>query len=258
MGETEIKIFVVLSGIVLLIMVIGIFAFIFQYSKRRYLHIKEKETIIEVHKHELLTTQLESQQQTMQHIGREIHDSVGQKLTLASIYSKQLAAGPKPDDGKKIIAISNIIDESLAELRQLSKTLTNPEIADKGLYELLYEEAKRITISGACYMEVENNVGNIYLQQPEKNILFRLLQEFIQNSLKHSGCRKIKIILSKENENLIITATDDGKGFDTSAVADGIGLQNMKRRAEQLNASMHLFSQKNKGTVLTLQMQLTK
>lgn len=206
----------------------------------------------EKHTREILTTQLESQQQTMQHIGIEIHDNVGQKLTLASLYSKQLTAGAEDIQGK-ISLIGNIIDEALAELRQLSKTLTNPSIADAGILELLFEEAKRINASSICYLNVtaENLTAN--LPYTKRNILFRLLQEFIQNSLKHAACRKINIHLEQKNGFMEITASDDGKGFRLTDFSTGIGLQNMKRRADQLAAIFELKTGEGKGTILFLQ-----
>jgi signal transduction histidine kinase len=212
----------------------------------------------QLHERQLLQNQFEIQAQTMQHIGTEIHDNVGQKLTLASLYTKQFSNRSVEEMETKITAVGNIIDESLTELRQLSKTLTNPELANASLEFLLNEEAKRINVSGICYVSINNSCADIVLPQADKNILFRLLQEFVQNSLKHSDCRRISIALEKMNEKLFITATDDGKGFDTSDVSTGIGLQNMKRRAEQLNALYQLSSESGKGTTLTLQLTLTK
>ncbi len=90
MGKAEITIFIILINAILLIFIIGIIIFIFQYRKRKILHQKEKGIMEEKHRIELLNTQLEIQQQTMQFIGREIHDSVTQKLTLASIYTQHL------------------------------------------------------------------------------------------------------------------------------------------------------------------------
>ncbi|MEP7237458.1 MAG: ATP-binding protein [Ferruginibacter sp.] len=255
MGQSEITILIIISNIILLIFIGGIIIFIFQYRKRRVTHNKEKEQINLQHQQELLTTQLQSQQQTMQHIGTEIHDNVGQKLTLASLYSKQITAGTSNLE-KKINAIGNIIDEALSELRQLSKTLTNPDLANAGLLVLLNEEAKRINASGICFVTVKADKPDLALTQGQKNILLRLLQEFIQNSLKHAGCRKIEIEISKENNSLSIMATDDGTGFDTNTVSTGIGLQNMKRRAEQLNAIYDLQSEGGKGTTLHVQFQL--
>lgn len=255
MGQTEIKIFIILTGFSVLVFVIGTILFLFQYRKRRLIYEKEKIMINEKHKLDILHTKLESQQQTMQHIGSEIHDNVGQKLTLASLYSKQLSSNTVNLEDK-IGSISRIIDESLTELRQLSKSLTNPEFANASLLALLNDEAVKINNSGICHVLIHSNETEPGLQQNQKNILFRLLQEFIQNSLKHSGCRKINITIQKQAEKLLIEARDDGKGFNTTELFEGIGLQNMKRRARQLNASFDLQSGEEKGTVLHLQLQL--
>jgi signal transduction histidine kinase len=245
-------------GLVFLAFVAGVLLFVVQAKKSRQVFKEEQKSIAQQHEQELLESQLEIQQQTMQHIGTEIHDNVGQKLTLASLYTKQLAAGSVHNMESRIMEVGKIIDESLTELRQLSKTLTNPDLANAGLLKLLYEETKRINASGICHISISGISEEIVLPQAEKNILFRMLQEFIQNSLKHSGCRKINILLQIENERLQITAADDGKGFDTSIPSTGIGLQNMKRRAEQLKAIYQLSSIVGGGTTLTLQVPLKK
>src|SRR6185436_9531091 len=90
MGQTEIIIFIVLANIILLIFITGIIVFVFQYRKRKLLHEREKIFLEKQHKLDLLNSQLQVQSQTMQFIGQEIHDSVAQKLTLASIYTQQL------------------------------------------------------------------------------------------------------------------------------------------------------------------------
>lgn len=251
MGQTEIIIFIILTSLIVTIFLMGIFLFAFQYRRKRKDHLNEKNDLNELHQQELLS----SQQQTMQHIGTEIHDSVGQKLTLASLYSKQLSVNT-PDLEKKITSIGNIIDESLTELRQMSKTLTNPELANAGLITLLKEEAKRVNATGLYRLTLKTNVPELNLSQNSKNILFRLLQEFIQNSLKHSGCRKIEINIAIASTLLSINASDDGSGFDTNQLSEGIGLQNMKRRAQQLKATYELKSQQEKGTLMNLQFQL--
>lgn len=254
--QNEIIILVIIVNLILVVLIFGVVFFILQYRKRRLQNEKEKKTTDELHQKELLSTQLDIQQQTMQHIGREIHDNVGQKLTLASLYSKQLNGLEKETMQNKLVEIGTIIDESLAELRQLSKSLTNPELATANLADLLKEEAKKINAAGVCYVSVNEAEAPVVLPQADKNIIFRLLQEFIQNSLKHAACRKINIILENENQLLKVTATDDGKGFDMSTPSTGIGLQNMKRRAEQLNATYQLQSTPGKGTILVLQLNL--
>lgn len=256
MGKAQLIAVLVVVTVLILLFIAGAVLFIMQYRKRKVLHQAEKMQIEEKHQLDILHTRLESQQQTMQFIGQEIHDNVGQKLTLASIYSKQLESGNSTDEGTKLNAISKIIDESLSDLRQLSKSLTDPGQADAGIKRLLDDEAARINSSGVCTLAVKAE-GDIHLSPAQKNILFRLLQEFIQNSLKHSGCTKINIHLRMADGRLIADASDDGKGFDTSAASGGIGLQNMQRRAGQLQAQCSLGSEAGKGTFLHIQIPLT-
>lgn len=256
--QTEIIGFIVIVNIVLLILIGGIVFFTIQYRRRKRKYDKDKQMLDEQHQLDLLSLKIETQQQTMQHIGVEIHDSVGQKLTLASLYSKQFKGLSPGDQETRIQQISAIVDESLAELRQLSKSLTNPALANSSLIELLQEEAKRVNLSGVCYVNVIDASPGLLLPQSDKNIIFRIIQEFIQNSLKHANCRKISITIERESCMLKVTAFDDGKGFDRSMASTGIGLHNMQRRAEQLNSVYKLESALGIGTTMILQINLQK
>jgi signal transduction histidine kinase len=253
--KREIIAFIVTFFLLLLSFIAGVLLFLRQAKKRRLLYTKETEMLNERHQNDLLTSQLHTQTQTMQFIGREIHDNVGQKLTLASLYSKQLLGNAKNAE-EKINTISNIIDESLADLRQLSKSLTNPSFAEASLAQLLQEEAVKINSLGSCHVLITDDATGYVLTPAQKNILFRLLQEFIQNSLKHAGCKKIKIGLQPVNNNFTVSASDDGKGFDTTQKKEGQGLLNMQRRAEELNAVYEFKSAPGMGTQMILQLQL--
>ncbi len=257
MGERELTIFIVIANVILLIFISGIIIFIAQYRKRRILHETEKEIISKTHQEELLSRQVEIQTQTMRDIGREIHDNVGQKLTLASIYSNQLSH-ENPAQNQKIEQISKLLNESLQDLRQLSKSLVQPQLAQFDLIALLEEEAKQINQTGVK-IKIKTDFKNLDLDFETKNSVFRLLQEFIQNSLKHSNCKNITIIVEKEafasSEGFfktLISIEDDGIGFDQNIKKDGIGLSNMKRRANEIGADFELKSELGKGTKLIL------
>ena len=253
MWQTEITIFAILVNIVLLIFIAGIVIFVLQFRQKKMQYEKEKKLADEQHEKDLLNTQLNIQHQTMQHIGSEIHDSVGQKLTLASLYINQInQANRFPELNPKIATIGNLINESLEELRTLSKTLNNPALAQTGLIELLKEEARQINSSGVCQIALHFSGSMPDILPSEKNIIFRILQEFIQNSLKHSGCSLISIHVTNAIHELHITAMDDGKGFDLTVTSEGIGLSNMKRRAQQIGASLSLQSSSTEGTSLNL------
>jgi signal transduction histidine kinase len=258
MLQREVIFFIIIANIILLIFIVGIIIFIYQYRKRKIESETEKKQIHEMHKEELLSTQLEMQTQTMQHIGREIHDSVGQKLTLASLYTQQLAYENKaPQVTDKIENISQIINESLQELRQLSKNLTDDVIAENDLTTLLKNETTKINNLKRVLVTFANNAKPNNLSYQTKNILLRVVQEFIQNSLKHAACKNIFITLSQTDNMLQLNLEDDGKGFDTKPENHtGIGLQNIKKRIGLIGGNYTLESSLNKGTSLQIQIAL--
>lgn len=254
MQQTEIISFIVFGNIILLVFIAGIILFIIQYRKRKAAHEKEKTMITEKHTKELLKAQIEIQQQTMQHIGREIHDNVGQKLTLASLYAQQLTFENKaPQITDKIGSIGAIINESLAELRLLSKSLTDDLIAELGINELIHRECtavNKLQKINVLFTPANNPPA---LNYQTKNILLRIAQEFLQNSIKHAQCKNISILLSYTSNQIMLNLKDDGVGFNINKPAQkGIGLRNMKKRTEMIGGSFNLQSIPGSGTQLNI------
>lgn len=253
MPQTEIIIFIILANIILLILIGGIIIFIFQYRKRKLLHEKEKQVIEEKHKLELLKTQVQAQEQTMQFIGREIHDSVAQKLTLATIYTQKLEYENKfPEISDKLQRISSVINDSLEELRDLSRTLADNKVHETTLKDLLYFECGRVNDTGVCRAVLESNFEK-EISVTAKSFLLRIVQEFMQNSLKHSGGDCITIKLETTDDGLALIAADNGKGFDIKKIqSGGIGLSNMRRRVNLIGGLFNLHSEPGKGTQMQI------
>lgn len=257
MGKDQIIITIILFNIFFILFIVGIIIFIKQYKQKKKEHnamllFQKKE-----HQKELLENQIEIQNQTMQHIGREIHDNVGQKLTLASLYTQQLAYENKaPQINESIENISKIINESLSELRELSKSLTDDSIQDYSLYVLISNECKRVRKTKKCKITFDCEDKNVELDYQQKSILLRICQEFIQNSLKYSQCKHILIYISIEQNYLELELSDDGIGFDTSIKSNGIGIQNMKKRTALLKGTFEFSSFKDFGTNLHIKIPL--
>ena len=257
MGKTEYIAFFVLATMILLVFMGGIIVFIFQYHRRKLVYEKEKALINEQHIQDLLNTKLEIQEHTMQDIGREIHDNVGQRLTLASLYTNQLSyQGQYPDINERIEAIGKIINESLDELRSLSKTLTNATSEMSELKELIEQECVRVNGLNICVATCTFPDTEIRFSTTLKNFILRILQEFIQNSLKHARCTRIGLTFANDEAGLTVTACDDGQGFDSSGYKagpeKGIGLSNMKKRAELIGADFSFNSEPGKGTQMCI------
>ncbi|MCQ9641860.1 histidine kinase [Chryseobacterium sp. WG14] len=253
MGKTELLITIILFNTFFLMFVIAVAIYIRNYRQRKKEYLTEIEIKNEIHQKELLATQLEIQQATMQQIGRELHDNIGQKLTLVSLYTQQMLYENKvPEASERIEQVSQIINQSLQDLRSLSKTLTDDNINQKEIKTLIQEEVDITNSFKRCTVSFECSFDQLDLSFVHKNVVLRIIQEFIQNSIKHSGCKNIFITLNT-SENILweLSINDDGVGFDTSQTAyNGIGLTNMKNRARIIGADFHFESQKNTGTYL--------
>ena len=249
MGEAEIIIFIILANAIFLILVAGIFMFVFKYRKRKIEHGREIENKEEQHKLQLMNTQLDVQHQTMQYIGREIHDSVAQKLTLASIYTGQMHNKTGASElVKPLENVIKIINDSLTELRQLSRSLTDAKLQHADLAGLIAIECENVNDTGKCIA----SFSAPHLPPMDiaaKSSLLRVVQEFIQNSLKYAECSEIKISLNSDGEKLNLRLHDNGKGFNLDERKHkGIGLDNMRRRALALGGSFEMNSSVGNGT----------
>jgi signal transduction histidine kinase len=258
MLKTQLGIFIVLANMILLVFITGIIVFIFQYHKRKLQYENEKALINEQHLQDLLNTKLEIQQQTMQDIGREIHDNVGQHLTLASIYTHQLAyENQLQPQNERLSEIGKIIDESLADLRSLSKNLTNQTAEITDLIVLIQHECNRVNDLNLYKINFSFDRESYKISTTAKNFILRIIQEFLQNSLKHANCKNVILKLAHSADGLSIHIRDDGKGFSLDAYAahksNGIGIANMKNRAELIGAVFSFTSIPGMGTMLDLQ-----
>lgn len=251
MGETEYLLITIVFNLFFLLFIGGIFLYIAQYRrKKRASELKLKHEK-DAHQKELLATQLEMQKKTMQEIGGEIHDNVGQKLTLASLYLQQVIYENKIESATvNVASINGIINEALTELRQLSKSLCDDTIENNELPQLLEQESEKIKTIKNCQLQVTQEHAFIQESYAVKSVLLRLTQEFIQNAIKHADCQSITIALDKTTAGITLTLSDDGKGFDVKqSKSNGIGIQNMKKRVAVLGGQFTISSSKQ-GTVV--------
>jgi two-component system, NarL family, sensor kinase len=257
--EGEIKRLIIFSTLVALIFIIIIMVFIVFYLRRRDMHRKETQALTNAFKNELLSAKMEIQETTLQHFTREIHDNIGQKLAVARIYINRLEAA-KTASGEKneLEEISKLMGDAIGDLRTIANTLNPEYITNLGLIKSLQNESERINQLQivACTLHISGDKQDALGSQQEL-LLFRICQEFIQNSIKHAGCSEIIINLSFRESDLVMQLYDNGAGFDYSTVLNsskGTGLKNMINRAKMLGSSIEMYSQKGTKLILTLPM----
>ncbi|MFK8059647.1 MAG: sensor histidine kinase [Polaribacter sp.] len=242
-------IFVVTSVIVILLTgtVISLFV-IFQNRKNKLL--KEQEDAKKRFEREIAETQIEIREETLRNISWELHDNIGQLLTLAKIQL-QTATKDTIDD------VSETISKGLNEVRALSK-LINPEaiknIELKEAIQLEIDRFNRLNFIDAT-LKIVGKESNI--DSKSGIIIFRILQEFFSNTIKHSKASTLKVTLKYTEDTLLISASDNGIGFSSAnELNKGIGLENIKNRAKLIGSEAKFSSEKGKGTTLTIHYKL--
>lgn len=243
--EQEGEILIISTSIIALIVIFLIVLFtVFQRRKNKLLieKIAEKKR----YEREIAESQIEIREETLRNISWELHDNIGQLLTLAKIQLQN--ATPENID-----EVSETISKGLTEIRALSK-LINPEfIKNIKLREALSLEIERF--NRLNFIAASLTVLGEEQEVSEKHtiIIFRILQEFFSNTIKHSKASNLDVTLNFKKEVLEITAADNGQGFETEGISvKGIGIQNIKSRASLINAAIKFESEINKGTRLKI------
>jgi len=253
---TTILILITTLTVVLLIVVIIVIFSIFQ--KRKVKFIFEQKESKQRFEEEIIKAQLETQEQTLQNISWELHDNVGQLLSVARMQLNMLQPGLADNQKTLVDETGQIISKSLQEIRTLSKLL-NPEVVKNiGLEEAIQLEVDRFNRLNFIRATFTIEGKSASINQKDEIILFRILQEFLSNSLKHSKTAKLNVTLTYADTCLIIKAQDFGVGFDEKTIQKGSGLLNMKSRAKLIDTELKLKSEKDKGVSLTLTYPLIK
>ncbi|MBT8384114.1 MAG: histidine kinase [Bacteroidia bacterium] len=254
-GTTILILITTLTVVVLVVVIIVIFS-IFQNRKVKFLYEqKEAEQRFE---EEIIKSQLETQEQTLQNISWELHDNIGQLLSVARMQLNIIQSDLNENKKNLVNETGEIISKSLQEIRSLSKLLNPDVVKNIGLEEAIQLEIdrfNRLNFINASLIIIGDSRA---INQKDEIILFRILQEFLSNSVKHSKTSKLEVTLTYSIDTLTIRIQDFGLGFDENTVKKGSGLLNMKNRAKLINTIFELKSAKDKGVSLTLTYPLNK
>ncbi|MBO9692632.1 sensor histidine kinase [Chryseobacterium sp.] len=239
---------VIIFTITLFIIVLTmIFIYAVFIKKKTTMLIEQKEKDLRFEK-ELATSQVEMKEQTLNYIGQELHDDLGQKLSVVRLRQNQLITKLKNSEKDDLIELNELLGECIQDIRNLSKTLITEQIIHFGLAESIEREVQRIRKLKLLKIEFITQKQDIDITPKHGLILFRIIQESINNILKHSKAKNVSIQLEDDCEKLHISISDNGKGFDTNIIQDGSGLKNMELRARLIHAEFTIQSQLNKGT----------
>lgn len=236
----------------LVLLLTGFLLFVVFWQRRRSNHfISERERREILFKEQLLTSQLEMQEQTFNNISMEIHDNVGQTLSLLKVQLNILNQKEQMDKTLLKEALNNV-GHAMTDLRDIAKSLNSDRITSVGLPEMTLHEAQRISNTGIIAIQVVTEGIEGVLGNGKKLILFRIIQECLQNIIKHAGATLAIIGFTWQESELIIEVKDNGAGFDSVSSGKGLGLKNMFTRAAVIGSNIHIDSLPEKGTIITI------
>jgi PAS domain S-box-containing protein len=208
--------------------------------------------------HRLSGELLTAQEQERKRVSHELHDSIGQSLA-ALKFAAQQAFAKLPEDSapqvqESISALVRIVQDTLDELRRIEKDLWPPTLEILGLIQTIQSFCRDTREIYGVKLEDRLEVDEGKVPEILKIVVFRIVQEAVQNAVKHSGSERIFIDLQNRNAQLELVIRDRGKGFDVGEASagpgDGIGLQSMRERAELSGGMLSIESAPGKGTVV--------
>lgn len=207
---------------------------------------------------QLIQATIDAQEKEREDIGRELHDNVNQILTTARLYLDCI--DEVPVEQRHIIRrSSDSITSAIEEIRKLSKSLTQSFQKEVGLklsIEDLAESIRRLEEGLRINLDFTLPSEEL-LDDKLKTAIFRILQEQLNNVLKHAAASMVHVSLRQDPEFLTLQIADNGKGFDTGKKRKGIGLNNIISRTEVFNGQVTIDSSPGKGCRMSVTFRLS-
>jgi two-component system NarL family sensor kinase len=259
--DFTIPVIIIVGSVILVLLANFIIVMLFAYQKRYNNHIQEINTIKEQFEREILKMQLEIKEQTMHNISQEIHDNIGQMLSLANL---QLTAVELPDDPfttSRIERSMELVSKVITDLRDLSKTLSPEDLLRRGLSAAISFDLDLMQRPKVLATEFRLTGDEQRLDASKEIVVYRIVQQALNNVLKHAEASSVQVSLNYSLESLSVSIQDDGRGFDTAIITSkdnqGAGVRNMIHRAELIQASIRVESLQNRGTRIILSLPLS-
>lgn len=256
---------VVFTSIFLLVLLVGfIIIMLILNQKGRLAQAQELRLLKERYEQELLRSQLEIQENVFGHLSQEIHDNIGQSLTFVALSLLTVPVENNSEAHEYIEESRKALQKAITELRDLSRSLHTDRITEVGLGQSINFELERLRRTNLY--ETSFNFADIrnLLDHQTEIIVFRIVQEMLNNIVKHAKATKVDVRLSHNIDFIDLEITDNGIGFDQEALfADsnqhkGLGLRNIRKRASLIGGTFQINSGKNSGTAIRITIPVNK
>ena len=244
MGDITVS---VLIGIVIMLgLVAGIFIFFFLSQKKKIEYQSKFQTLREQQQNQLIEAAVLSEESERHRIAEQLHDEVGAILSSTRLHFSNINSAQLDDKGRTLHEKSKeLLDESIQKVRSISHNLHSTLLKEFGLNEAIRHFLGKTAQSSIVATETELD-ANYLIQHPQIDLgVYRIVQEVVNNTLKHAGATKIKVVSKHENNFLRVEISHNGEGITQHQFEslrykpDGLGLKNIQNRIILLKGTIH-------------------
>ena len=206
---------------------------------------------------DLLNAVFETQETERKRLAEDLHDSVGQVLSAMKLNLHRIDKASDTDRPNPLLAETrNLADECILEIRNIIHNVLPPVLTDYGLIDALQALCEKMNQNTAINVTFTKNLSNERFASDIELTFYRIAQELFGNAGKHSGATAIHVELTKENNQLVMSFSDNGIGFNMENINHGFGLKNLQSRVQLVNGKIHTYSKPQHGTLTTIKVPL--
>jgi two-component system sensor histidine kinase UhpB len=209
-------------------------------------------------RHDAARTALAAQEAERVRVARELHDEIGQTLTAVAIEAGRAARGEPALAQQALFDLADGVRDSLDEVRRIARELRPEALDDLGLANALIALCTRIGANDGLEVRRDLQADLPALSQEVELVIYRVAQEALTNTLRHSGARTVTVSLVADADSITLRVTDDGRGMPAQLPADTAGLAGMRERALLVGGVLSLGSGAAGGTDVQLMVAISK
>lgn len=253
-NNSDIVIIIVSAAVALLLLLVFIISFLFIYKNRQVRSEAALKSVTERYNREMLQTQLEIREQTLKNISEEIHDNMGQVLSLVVLNLSAVQLEDVESATSRIARSTALVQKVITDLRNLSKTLDAENMLKVGLRDIIAYELELLEKTGRLRTFFSSAGSEVRLEASRETIAYRIVQESLNNVIKHAQATELHVSMRFDAASLVISIADNGGGFDAavSFLKNGAGLKNMRNRAKLIGGDLEVRSVISSGTTIVL------
>lgn len=242
---------------IVFVITIGVVLLNLQFKKNIYKQQLLNEELKNKHQLDLLQTSIAVQERERKRIAENLHDELGAILSISRMRMVQLEGDMANNTHTETLAeIRSYIETSIASMRRISHELIPPQLEQFGLVSTLESITEQLTKTKEITVTLSSNNNIPELSWPAQLGLFRVLMEFINNTIKHAHASEIHIDLSRDENTLLCLYRDNGVGLSEGIVMTGLGFRNIEGRINALEGQLTIGESKAAGFTASIRIPL--